>query len=349
MRLISNFLFVLLGLAATAEAYASDFVAEQMKFNDSPNEDGPQPKRIRQTWTPEEDAILHDTFRKYGQMYYPYLSEKLPHRTYSSCFQRFARLTEPLASRDPAVPQCPLSGSPLPPYSRWTPDEDERLKGLLAARRREHFRLNGSVRWSVVARSMPGRTGKQCREHWSQCLDPRINRNKLSPEECELLYQLVFQQGRRDWSEMAKEFFKGRSQRKLQHWYANLTRDERRKFQQQAKERKQFVALDASDDSHETSNNVSASSASSMTNRAPIKRDRADYDDFSNLCSAADEDGALGPGFAERLVAHEDDCVGAEVMTFSRGPDLLPNDWVESMPRPISCESLLSECDIPLE
>ena len=33
----------------------------------------------------------------------------------------------------------------------------------------------GPNRWSVIASSLPGRNGKQCRERWHNQLDPKIN------------------------------------------------------------------------------------------------------------------------------------------------------------------------------
>jgi Myb-like DNA-binding domain len=46
---------------------------------------------------------------------------------------------------------------------RWTAEEDGRLIRLMA---------QGFASWSKLAKQMPGRSSKQCRERWSNHLDP---------------------------------------------------------------------------------------------------------------------------------------------------------------------------------
>jgi hypothetical protein len=61
------------------------------------------------------------------------------------------------------------------PRSRpWTVEEDAKVRALVE----EH----GTKRWSVIAASLPGRTGKQCRERWHNQLDPAIKKDIWSPE-----------------------------------------------------------------------------------------------------------------------------------------------------------------------
>jgi hypothetical protein len=49
----------------------------------------------------------------------------------------------------------------------------------------------GTSNWSVVAAALPGRSGKQCRERWTNQLDPNLNREDWTPPEDAIL---VFQQ-----------------------------------------------------------------------------------------------------------------------------------------------------------
>ena len=61
------------------------------------------------------------------------------------------------------------------PRSRpWTTEEDAMVRSLVE----EH----GTKRWSVIAASLPGRTGKQCRERWHNQLDPAIKKDIWAPE-----------------------------------------------------------------------------------------------------------------------------------------------------------------------
>lgn len=56
----------------------------------------------------------------------------------------------------------------LCPKKAWSPQEDALLQQAVA-----QF---GPQRWSLIARSVPNRLGKQCRERWFNHLDPSINR-----------------------------------------------------------------------------------------------------------------------------------------------------------------------------
>ena len=44
----------------------------------------------------------------------------------------------------------------------------------------------GTKRWSLVASNLKGRTGKQCRERWTNQLNPLINKRPWSTEEDEV-------------------------------------------------------------------------------------------------------------------------------------------------------------------
>ena len=42
---------------------------------------------------------------------------------------------------------------------------------------------NGPKKWSEIAKYLPGRIGKQCRERWYNHLDPNINKKGWTEEE----------------------------------------------------------------------------------------------------------------------------------------------------------------------
>jgi hypothetical protein len=65
---------------------------------------------------------------------------------------------------------------------KWTDAEDEMLLSYV-----EKY---GTSNWSLIASGMPGRMGKQCRERWTNRLDPILNRDDWTPQEdAILLYQ----------------------------------------------------------------------------------------------------------------------------------------------------------------
>ena len=41
----------------------------------------------------------------------------------------------------------------------------------------------GAQRWSLIASRLPGRIGKQCRERWTNHLDPHLKKSGWSSEE----------------------------------------------------------------------------------------------------------------------------------------------------------------------
>lgn len=64
----------------------------------------------------------------------------------------------------------------------WTEEEDEIVKRLVLK--------NGPRNWSSVARFVPGRAGKQCRERWHNHLNPDIKREKWTEEEDKVIIEM---------------------------------------------------------------------------------------------------------------------------------------------------------------
>ena len=62
----------------------------------------------------------------------------------------------------------------------------------------------GARNWTHVAKSLPGRIGKQCRERWHNHLDPNISKRKWTMEEDLLIVKLHLVHGNR-WCDIAKQ------------------------------------------------------------------------------------------------------------------------------------------------
>lgn len=54
--------------------------------------------------------------------------------------------------------------------TQWTKEEDKILKVKV-----EHY---GTQNWVIIARFLPGRLGRQCRERWHNVIDPSIVRRE---------------------------------------------------------------------------------------------------------------------------------------------------------------------------
>ncbi|CAM9016286.1 unnamed protein product [Wickerhamomyces anomalus] len=77
----------------------------------------------------------------------------------------------------------------------WSPDEDRKLI--------ESINLFGATNWVRISQALGSRTPKQCRERYHQNLKPSLNRNPISPEEGQLIEELVAKYGKR-WAEIAR-------------------------------------------------------------------------------------------------------------------------------------------------
>jgi hypothetical protein len=64
----------------------------------------------------------------------------------------------------------------------WTREEDEAII--------QHVLENGTTSWVSLAKFLPGRLGKQCRERWINHLDPSNNRRSWTAKEDETLAEL---------------------------------------------------------------------------------------------------------------------------------------------------------------
>jgi hypothetical protein len=108
----------------------------------------------------------------------------------------------------------------------WTAAEDLSLRTL----------WNKGVRkWSIIAQSLPGRIGKQCRERWVNHLDPSINKKSWTAAEINLLQAAQAKMGNR-WRDIA-EMLPGRGANSVQNKYHSLYRKRIMK-DEKSKERK---------------------------------------------------------------------------------------------------------------
>ena len=79
----------------------------------------------------------------------------------------------------------------------WTPSEDKLLT--------EYVLKFGAKRWHICAEFIKNRTGKQCREHWKNCLNPDLKKGNWTYEE-DLLIMAFYHKCKGSWREMIHLF-----------------------------------------------------------------------------------------------------------------------------------------------
>ncbi|KNC78823.1 hypothetical protein SARC_08758 [Sphaeroforma arctica JP610] len=119
-------------------------------------------------------------------------------RTALACFQRYQRSINPSLIR-----------------SRWTKEEDARLKELM--RLHEH----DDNKWSEVAMGMEGRTNQQVMNRWEKSLKPGQSKGRWKAAETEALRKAVEHFGVGDWKNI-RTMVPGRSDAQCREHYYNI-------------------------------------------------------------------------------------------------------------------------------
>lgn len=108
-------------------------------------------------WKKEEDQRLLNLMKSESSNWKS-ISEKMKTRSPIQCFQRWTKTLMPGLVK-----------------GQWIRQENEIIKN--------YVKKYGPVNWNKCAKLIPGRSSKQCREHWIYCLSPNIIKGNWTKEE----------------------------------------------------------------------------------------------------------------------------------------------------------------------
>jgi hypothetical protein len=150
-------------------------------------------------WTEDEDDRLRSAVAKFNARNWKEIAKLVPGRDFTQCSQRWKKVLDPNVTK-----------------GQWSREEDELLLSIVGQKQFKN--------WGHVAKSIPGRSAKQCRERYNGHLDPSLTKGNWTKREDERLMEMVQEVGCR-WSAIARKM-PGRTDNQVKARIKTLQREQ---------------------------------------------------------------------------------------------------------------------------